>query len=182
MTKSKYNIKYYGELIPGHEPESIANTLATTFNISKQKARKLLNSSNALLKKDVDLETAELYQKKLFELGLKTYVTEVESLNTVNQKSSQPDSELQSSGPDLSAGQALKSKYHCLSRTSFTARTTFSVLNPKYLKSSPPGADSPYLSRPSTLPLLPTYLYQPALEPASSTTRAGICSGSTRLW
>ena len=100
MIKSKYNIKYYGEIIPGHEPESIANNLATTFNISKQKARKLLNSSNALLKKDVDLETAELYQKKLFELGLKTYVTEVETLDTVNQKGSQPASELQSSGPE----------------------------------------------------------------------------------
>ena len=100
MTDTKYNIRYYGELIPGSDSEKVAKALAITFNVSEEKAKKLIGSSNALLQKNVDLETAELYQKKLFEAGLKTYVTEAESLKQVDQKRTEPAYGLQSSIPE----------------------------------------------------------------------------------
>ena len=45
-------------------------------------------------------------------------------------------------------------------RTDLTVFTTFSTVKPKCLSNTPPGADSPNVSIPTTAPSKPTYLRQ----------------------
>src|SRR5690554_2088091 len=60
-----------------------------------------------------------------------------------------------------------------------TRATTLSSVKPKYLNSSPAGAEAPNVVMPTTSPSRPTYLRQKSAWAASTATRARTAGGST---
>jgi ribosomal protein L7/L12 len=71
MTGTKYHVRFTGRLQSGLSQEDVVKNLEKLTNLGREKAESLLSSEKPLvLKKDVDLETAEKYRKVFEKAGM----------------------------------------------------------------------------------------------------------------
>jgi len=86
-TIATYSVITNGELLLGFEPEQVNEAFSALFKISPEKAAVLL-SGNRVIKKEIDLDTARLYKKRLEDIGvkvtLKEHLQQPESADTLS--------------------------------------------------------------------------------------------------
>lgn len=70
--EDRYKIVYKGELRDGVSLDSVTQNFAALFKIPIEKASAILKKDSLVLKKDLSLEQANIFQKKLLLLGMVT--------------------------------------------------------------------------------------------------------------
>ncbi len=75
MKNLRYNIVYKGAILEDHDIETVKSRLVTKFNLSPEKADKLLNSDRAIVRKNLDEDMAKKYGAALKKAGLNVVLT-----------------------------------------------------------------------------------------------------------
>lgn len=70
VKKETYNLICKGELAPGFEPSTVIPQIAKLFKVDETKAKKILDKTPRVLKKQVSWEQAVKYKQKLKSIGL----------------------------------------------------------------------------------------------------------------
>lgn len=70
-----YSVITHSDLLPGFEPLRVHEAFSNLFKISPEKAQTLLKNQR-VIKKDIDLEAARLYKKRLESIGIKVTLKE----------------------------------------------------------------------------------------------------------
>ena len=76
MEQSKYNLMTSGNIKPGFEWKDVESRFAELCKVSPEKARMLVENER-VLKKNLDLKNAELYQHKLENIGVEIRLVEL---------------------------------------------------------------------------------------------------------
>jgi len=74
---TRYNVVYTGEILDGFEFETVVANLLTSFSISEESARRILESRRAVLKKGADQQTAIQYKQEFLSAGLRVVLEKV---------------------------------------------------------------------------------------------------------
>jgi len=74
-TTATYSVITNGEILPGFEYVQAHQAFSTLFKISPEKATSLLTGKR-ILKKEIDIDTARLYKKRLENIGIKVTLKE----------------------------------------------------------------------------------------------------------
>ena len=74
MTEKRYNVVYLGDIRDGFDKARVLARICKLFSLDEAVGRKLLESANAVLKRGVDLETANRYAGALEQEGLRVRV------------------------------------------------------------------------------------------------------------
>ncbi|NNF98335.1 MAG: DUF898 domain-containing protein [Desulfobacteraceae bacterium] len=74
MDTMKYTIVYLGEIIEGFSTDQATDFLVEQFGADRGTAQKIIRSKRAILKKNLDLKTAEQYQATFADFGIRVKV------------------------------------------------------------------------------------------------------------
>lgn len=79
MDESRYDILFGGELLPGHEPATVAENLGKLFKANAETVARLMGGGVHALKRGADRETALKYDAAMQRAGAKAILREVMS-------------------------------------------------------------------------------------------------------
>ncbi|MCW7752652.1 DUF898 family protein [Desulfobotulus sp. H1] len=74
MSGVRFDVVFQGVLVPGSDPDEVADRLARMFGLDKEAAERLLSSRRAVLKKGVSAEAAETYANALKKAGVEVSI------------------------------------------------------------------------------------------------------------
>ncbi|MGA1864784.1 MAG: hypothetical protein ACMUHX_06945 [bacterium] len=104
--QGKYEVIFYGELEEGHDLPTVKKRLANLFNKDLFKIEEFLAHMPAIIKKNVDLDTALKYRETLKKAGAVCLIKPVKEVQTVNQVSPEPEYEKIQASPSVSPSES----------------------------------------------------------------------------
>ncbi|MGA1841512.1 MAG: hypothetical protein ACMUIU_12890 [bacterium] len=100
--QGKYEVIFYGELEEGQNLTTVKKRLADLFNKDLSKIEEFLSHMPAIIKKNVDLDTALKYRETLKKAGAVCLIKPVKGVQTIIQVSTEPESEKIQASPSVS--------------------------------------------------------------------------------
>ena len=67
---TRYKLVFFGDILPGHDPEQVKVQLLSMLKVAPEQAHKLFSGKRVTLKKGLDAEQAQSYRRKLSAMGV----------------------------------------------------------------------------------------------------------------
>ena len=85
MAAELYNVVFAGELIGTEEPEVVGRNLQTRFRLDEAQLQGLFSGRPIVVKRDVDLETAERFQDAFRRLGARAIIEAADAVDGIDE-------------------------------------------------------------------------------------------------
>ncbi len=83
MTTEKFDLVFSGELLPHQEPEQVKARFAALFKMDPAQVARLFSGKTLVLKRDLDLDTANRYRMAIKQAGARVALRKSESADAV---------------------------------------------------------------------------------------------------